>query len=152
VHGLRAGAQADEPRRLQRVRSKDRSRDEWRSFRKNRRRRSTNQPRRRVLLVCALAELSLGATGAVERQRRRLSKLRIIGPVRPPAPPAETARAVTLHATRDVRSLGLIDPSTNRVVAWYTVPESCQELAYSDGSIWTAIYDCSRIYRINPKP
>ena len=33
-------------------------------------------------LACALAELALAATRAVGHQRRRLSKLRIIGPVR----------------------------------------------------------------------
>jgi DNA-binding SARP family transcriptional activator/streptogramin lyase len=45
-----------------------------------------------------------------------------------------------------------IDPRTNQVVAWYRVPESCQEIAYGDGSIWTALYDQSLVYRIDPKP
>ena len=45
-----------------------------------------------------------------------------------------------------------IDPHSNTVVGWYTVPESCQEVAYGLGSIWTALYDHSLVYRIDPKP
>jgi DNA-binding SARP family transcriptional activator/streptogramin lyase len=45
-----------------------------------------------------------------------------------------------------------VDPRSNRVVAWYKVPESCQEVAYGEGSIWTALYDHSLVYRIDPKP
>ena len=108
MRGLYTGPQADEPRRLERLGSKDRSGDWCRGLRENRRRRSTNRPSRRVLPVCALAELSLGATGAVEGQRRRLGKLRIIGPIRSPTSPtspAEPARAIAVRATGDVRPL-----------------------------------------------
>ena len=52
--------------------------------------------------VCALAELSLGTTGAVQRHRRRLGKLRIIDPVSPPTSPAKTARAIALRTLGDV--------------------------------------------------
>jgi DNA-binding SARP family transcriptional activator len=45
-----------------------------------------------------------------------------------------------------------IDPRRNQVVGWYKLPESCQEVAYGYGSIWTALYDHSRIYRIDPTP
>ena len=45
-----------------------------------------------------------------------------------------------------------IDPRSNTVVGWYTVPESCQEVAYGLGSIWTALYDHSLVYPIDPKP
>jgi DNA-binding SARP family transcriptional activator/streptogramin lyase len=49
-------------------------------------------------------------------------------------------------------TMSAIDPQENRVVGWYRVPESCQEIAYGDGSIWTALYDHSLVYRIDPKP
>ena len=48
-------------------------------------------------------------------------------------------------------TLSKIDPRTNRVVAWYTMPdEVCSELAFGDGSLWTSLYDHSLIYRIDP--
>ena len=45
-----------------------------------------------------------------------------------------------------------IDPGSNTVVAWYRVPVTCEEIAYGLGSIWTALYDPSLVYRIDPKP
>ena len=48
-------------------------------------------------------------------------------------------------------TLSKIDPRTNRVVAWYTLPdEVCSELAFGDGSLWLSLYDHSLIYRIDP--
>ncbi|MGZ4309343.1 MAG: BTAD domain-containing putative transcriptional regulator [Gaiellaceae bacterium] len=47
-------------------------------------------------------------------------------------------------------TMSQIDPRTNRVVGWYTVPETCQEVAYGDGSVWTALYDHSLVDRIDP--
>jgi sugar lactone lactonase YvrE len=49
-------------------------------------------------------------------------------------------------------TMSAIDPQTNQVVAWYRLPESCQELAFGNGSIWTALYDKSLVYRIDPRP
>ncbi|MDX6415315.1 MAG: hypothetical protein QOH23_2725 [Gaiellaceae bacterium] len=43
-----------------------------------------------------------------------------------------------------------IDPGRNRVVGWFKLSETCQEVAYGYGSIWTALYDHSRILRIAP--
>jgi len=48
-------------------------------------------------------------------------------------------------------TLSKIDPRTNRVVGWYTLPnEVCSEVAFGDGSIWLSLYDHSLIYRIDP--
>jgi sugar lactone lactonase YvrE len=49
-------------------------------------------------------------------------------------------------------TMSALDPRTEQVVAWYRVPESCQEIAYGNGAIWTALYDQSRVYRIDPTP
>jgi streptogramin lyase len=48
-------------------------------------------------------------------------------------------------------TLSQIDPRTDRVVAWYTLPdEVCSEVTAGFGSIWISFYDHSRIYRIDP--
>jgi streptogramin lyase len=48
-------------------------------------------------------------------------------------------------------TLSKIDPQTNRVAGWYTLPdEVCSEVAFGNDSIWFSLYDHSLIYRINP--
>ena len=48
-------------------------------------------------------------------------------------------------------TLSKIDPRTNRVVGWYSLPdEVCSEVTFGDGSIWLSLYDHSLIYRIDP--
>jgi streptogramin lyase len=47
-------------------------------------------------------------------------------------------------------TMSQIDPRSNGVVGWFTLPETCQEVAFGDGSIWTALYDNSQVLRIRP--
>lgn len=49
-------------------------------------------------------------------------------------------------------TLSVVDPRTNRVVAWFTLPETTNEVEYGDGSIWISLYDHSRVYRLKPSP
>ena len=49
-------------------------------------------------------------------------------------------------------TLSVVDPRTNHVVAWFTLPETTNEVEYGDGSIWVSLYDHSRVYRLKASP
>jgi hypothetical protein len=56
----------------------------------------------------ALAELALGARGAVEGQLGRLAKVRIVDPAGSPSPPPQAARVAALRAPDDRRLSGAV--------------------------------------------
>jgi ribosome-associated protein len=45
-----------------------------------------------------------------------------------------------------------IGPQTDKVIRWYQLPESCQEVSFGAGSIWVSLYEHSEVYRIDPTP